>query len=182
MVVATLVATGIPIVASAIVQNLATPRQRFPKVQPGDILRLALDIQAIAAQGNTPVVSIDPFTGNTVLSTANQAGSLFDLLGERFAREALRGTEEEGAAVFAAREALIESRRQFPVFPEPITEQPTPRDVITQALATTTAKVVAPGVVERKTSSLATSRRLGGPCAAANTGFSRLNCARGGFA
>jgi len=182
VVVGAIVTTGIPIVLGSIAQNLLTPRIRSPKIAPGDILRLALDIQAIEAQGNTPVVSIDPFTGGAVLSTANQASSLFDLLGERFARESLRSTPEESAAIFAAREELIESRRQFPVFPGPIEEQTTARETVTQALATTTAKVVAPGVVERKTSGLATSRRLGGPCAAANTGFSRLNCARGGFA
>jgi len=182
VVVAVVLTAAIPVVGGAVVQNLLTPRVRFPKIAPGDILRLALDIQAIEAQGNTPVVSIDPFTGGAVLSTANQASSLFDLLGERFARESLRSTPEDSAAIFEAREALIESRRQFPVFPGPIEEQTTTRETVTQALATTTAKVVAPGVVERKTSGLATSRRLGGPCAAANTGFSRLTCARGGFA
>lgn len=181
MVVGAIVTAGATAIGSQIAQNLLTPRVRFPKVTPGEILRLALDIQALQEKRLTPVLSIDPFTGGTVLSTADQSSVLFDLLGESFARESLRGTPEESAEIFRAREELIESRRQFPVFPGEIGEAPTTRDVVTQALSTTTAKVVAPGVVDRKTSSLATSRRLGGPCAGANTGFSRLNCARGGF-
>jgi len=182
VVVGAILTAAIPAVGSVIVQTLLTPRERFPKVQPGDILRQALDIVAIQEKGLTPVLSVDPFTGDSVLSTADQAPILFQLLGERFAREAFRSTPEENAAIFRAREELIERRRQFPVFPGSIGEQPTARDVVTQALSTTTAKVVAPGVVDRKTSSLARPRRLGGPCAGLNTGFSRLNCARGGFA
>ncbi len=182
MVVATLLTAGIPVVLGATAQNLLTPRERFPKVPPGQILKLALDIQALQEKRLTPVLSIDPFTGATVLSTSDQSSILFDLLGERFAREELRGTPAESAAIFRAREELIESRRQFPVFPGSVGEETTPRDVVNQALSTTTAKVVAPGVVDRKTGSLARTRRLGGPCAGLNTGFSRINCERGGFA
>lgn len=182
MVVPAILGAAIPAVGSVIVQNLLTRRERFPKVAPGDILRRALDIVAIQEKGLTPVVSIDPFTGASVLSTADQAPVLFDILGESFAREFLRGTPEESAAIFRAREELIERRRQFPVFPGSVGEQPTTRDVVNQALSTTTAKVMGPGVVDRKTSSLSPRRRLGGPCAGLNTGFSRLNCARGGFA
>jgi len=180
VVVATLLTAGIPVVGSQIAQSLLTPRVRFPKVAPGEFLRLALDIQALEQKGLTPVLSVDPFTQATVLSTADQSPVLFNLLGESFARESLRGTPAESSAIFRAREELIESRRQFPVFPGSVGEETTPRDVVTQALTTTTAKVVAPGVVDRKTSSLVRSRRLGGPCAGLNTGFSRVNCARGG--
>jgi len=179
MVVGVILTAAIPAVATTIIQTLVTPKVRSPKVAPGDILRQALDIVAIQEQGNTPVLTIDPFTGDRVLSTADQAPILFDLLGERFARETLRGTPEESAAIFQEREAFIDSRRQLPVAAEPVN---TVRETVVQALSTTTAKNVSPGIVDRKTSSLARSRRLGGPCAAANTGFSRLNCARGGFA
>ncbi len=182
MVVGVILTAAIPAVASVIVQNLLTKRERSPTLPPGDILRTALGIQALEQKGLDPVLSINPFTGGFVLSTADQSPILFELLGESFARESLRGTPEESAAIFSARQELIESRRQFPVFPGSVGEETTARDVVTQALSTTTAKVVAPGVVDRKTSSLARSRRLGGPCAGANTGFSRLNCARGGFA
>jgi len=182
VVVGVILTAAIPAVATATLQTLLTPRQRFPKITPGDFVRRGLDIVALQERGLTPVITIDPFTGSSVLSTADQAPILVTLLGERFAREAFRGTPEESEAIFRAREELIERRRQFPVFPGEIGEAPTVRDVVNEALSTTTAKVVAPGVVERKTSSLIASRRLGGPCAAANTGFSRLNCARGGFA
>jgi len=148
------------------------------KRKPGEFLKLALDIQALSERGLTPILDVDPFTGGLVLSTTDQSDSLFNILGERFAKQALAGTAEESAAGFALREAFIQSA---PGFPTPVPEELTVRDQVTAALTTTTAKVVAPGIVAKKSSSLVRTSRLGGPCAAANTGFSRLNCARGGF-
>ena len=133
-------------------------RQRFPGISPGDLLRAALAIQALSESGQVPVASTDPFTGDLVISTADQSPILETLLGEKFAREALAGTPEE-----------VEGVRTF-------------RDEVIDRLATPTARVVAPGVVAKKSGGFGTETRLGGPCAAANTGFSRLNCARGGFA
>jgi len=153
-------------------------RVRSPKIKPGEFLRTALEIQALSEAGQTPVLQVDPFTGGQVLSTSDQSGVVFDILGSRFASAALAGTPEESGAIFRAREAFIESRRNGTAL---VPEGPTLRDQVIAALTTSTAKVVAPGVVERKTSSLVTPGRLGGPCAGANTGFSRLNCARGGF-
>jgi len=137
---------------------LEPERQRFPGLSPGDILRAALSIQALSEAGLVPVASTDPFTGDLVVSTQDQSPILETLLGEKFAREALAGTPEEIAGV-----------RTF-------------RDEVIGSLTTVTARVVAPGVVAKGSRDLVPSKRLGGPCAAANTGFSRLNCARGGFA
>ena len=133
-------------------------RQRLPGISPGDILRGALAIQALSESGLVPVASTDPFTGDLVISTQDQSPVLETLLGEKFAREALAGTPEE-----------VEEVRTF-------------RDEVIDRLAMPTARVVGPGVVSRGSRDLRVSRRLGGPCAAANTGFTRLNCARGGFA
>lgn len=133
-------------------------RQRLPGITPGDILRGALAIQALSESGKVPVASTDPFTGDLVISTKDQAPVLQTLLGEKFARETLASTPEE-----------VEEVRTF-------------RDEVIDSLSTPTARVIGPGVVSRGGRDAATSRRLGGPCAAANTGFSRLNCARGGFA
>jgi len=132
-------------------------RERAPGIKPGDLLRAALQIQALSERGLVPVASTDPFTGNLVVSTEDQSPILETLLGEKFAREELAPGPEEIQEVRSARDAVV------------------------RALAMPTARVVAPGVVARRSSDLARRRQIGGPCAAANTGFSRLNCARGGF-
>jgi hypothetical protein len=169
--------TALPLI-TGIQAELANRADRSPKIAPGEFLRLALDIQALSERGLTPVINVDPFTGGTVLSTSDQSGLLFDLLGTRFATAALAGTPADSASLLRAREEFIQSRREGT---PPVDPQPTVRDQVVAALSTSTAKLVAPGIVAKKTSSLAASRRLGGPCAGANTGFSRLNCARGGF-
>jgi len=137
---------------------LEPERQRFPGLSPGDILRGALAIQALSESGLVPVASTDPFTGDLVISTQDQSPVLETLLGEKFARETLAATPEE-----------IEEQRTF-------------RDQVIDSFSMPTARVIGPGVVSRGSRDAGISRRLGGPCAAANTGFSRLNCARGGFA
>lgn len=169
--------TAIPLI-TGIQAELANRADRSPKIAPGEFLRTALEIQALSERGLVPVLSVDPFTGQQVLSTEDQLPDLFNLLGERFASAALAGTPEESAALLGAREEFIQSRRDGT---PPVASAPTVRDQVVAALSTSTAKLVAPGIVSKKSSSLARSRRLGGPCAGANTGFSRLNCARGGF-
>jgi len=138
-------------------QALSPAGENLPGIKPGDILRAALDIQALSEAGLKPVSLTDPFTGNLVVATENQLPRLFDILGERFAREELSPGPEE------------------------ITEIRTLRDAVVQSLAMPTARRAGPGVVVRRSSDLSSGRRLGGPCAAANTGFTRLRCGRGGF-
>jgi len=186
MVIATAVVLGTiqavaPAVLGATVQTLVTKKERFPQISPGDILRAALATQALSERGLVPVVSTDPFTGNLVVSTQDQSAGLFNLLGERFAREALASTPAESAAVFAERQAFIESRRLNPVFPTPF-EEPveTVREQVIAPLIRTSPSMIAPGVVS-SVRPVAASRRLGGPCAGITTGFARLNCGRGGF-
>ncbi len=179
MVVPVLVGAIAPVLAETVITaELSSRATKSPKIKPGDLLRLALDIQALSEQGLQPVISTDPFTGDTVLSTANQSDVLLDILGSKFASEAFAGTPADTAAILQARTEQIETRRITAAIKP---DTPTLRDEVVAALTTTTAKVVAPGIVERKSSSLTSTSRLGGPCAAANTGFSRLNCARGGF-
>jgi len=134
---------------------LEPPRERFPGLRPGDILRAGIAISELSERGLQPVVSTDPFTGDLVVSTADQSRVLETILGERFAREELRPSPEEIAEVGTARQAVIDS------------------------FAAPTARVGAPGVVTRGRQ--AKPRRLGGPCAGVTTGFMRLNCARGGI-
>lgn len=160
---------------------LQLPRVRSPQVSPGNILGLALQTQALSERGLEPVVSTDPFTGDFVLSTADQSNRLFDILGERFAREAFRATAAESEALFREREAFIERRRQFPVFPG---GAPPPaqgvRETVVANLTRVSPQPIAPGVVSSALPSNM-SRRLAGPCAGNLTGFQRLNCARGGL-
>ncbi len=179
MVVGLIIGAVAPSIAGATVQSVLANRARQSgKIKPGEFLRLALDIQALSEQGLTPVLSTDPFTGDTVLFTEDQFPVVFDVLGTKFATQALAGTPEESAAIFRAREEFI---NQAPGVASIVPETPTVREQVVLGLAPVTAKVVAPGVVVKKSSGLSVSKRLGGPCAGANTGFSRLTCARGGF-
>lgn len=174
------VAALAPVLLETVVTaELSNRALKSPKIRPGEFLRLALNIQALSESGLSPVISTDPFTGDTVLSTTDQLPGLFNLLGEKFAREALAPSPEEISLIGQAREQFIASAPGAAVA-APMA--PTVREQVVAALAPSTAKVVAPGVVAKKISGMTTSSRLGGPCAAANTGFSRLNCARGGFA
>ncbi len=185
MVLGAVIAAVGPVVLATGVQArggpLQTPFQRAPGISPGDFLKASLAIQALSERGLVPVVTDDPFTGNLVISTQDQSADLFNLLGERFAREALRSTPEENAAIFAARQAFNEARRLNPVFPvgvdPPTTEV---RAAIVEDLSRVSPTVIAPGVVSSVRPG-ATTRRLGGPCAGITTGFQRLNCARGGI-
>ena len=159
---------------------------RSPK-QLGDFAQFIRDINALSARGLQPVASFDPFTGASVLSTADQERVLEQLLGEKFAREALAPTPEEIAAVQAQQQESIRLGRIGQLFPQPVAPLPAMsvnavRDVVVANLTTTTARPVAPGVVSKSSSTSAVPKRLGGPCAGANTGFSRLRCARGGHA
>ncbi len=167
------------------------PFDQFPrartKVPPGEILQLALEIQALSERGLTPRVVTDPFTGGTVLATEDQLPILFDILGERFASKELAFTPEESRQAFEERQSFIEQRRRFPVFPGAApTPQASPVPVVDEVreqvitnLARKSPVVVAPGVVSSPT---AQSRRgLGGPCAGVTTGFQRIACSRGGF-
>ena len=159
---------------------LLAPGDPSPGIKPGDLLRAALQVQSLSESGRVPRVSTDPFTGNLVISTESQSGSLFNLLGERFAREALASTPEESAEVFAAREEFIGSRREvagFPAGPPAVTEA---REQVVLSLSRESPKEIAPGVVSSARPGIM-SRRLGGPCAGPITGFARLNCARGGI-
>lgn len=180
MVIGLVVAAAVPVLLETVVTaELNNAATKPSKVKPGEFLKLALNIQALSESGLVPVLSVDPFSGDTVLSTSDQAAGLFDLLGTKFAREFLAPTPAEIEEIRVARDASI-ALGQGPSV-QPVTA-PTLRDEVVQALAPSTGRVVAPGVVAKKSSGLAVSTRLGGPCAAANTGFSRLNCARGGFA
>lgn len=161
---------------------LAPRTGRAPQLSTADLLRTALQTQALSERGLVPVVSTDPFTGNVVISTSDQSAGLFNLLGERFAREALVSTEEENRQIFIDRQALIEERRRNPVFPTPV-EAPvetTVREQVIAPLVRTSPTQIAPGVVSSALPQ-PTGRRLGGPCAGITTGFARLNCGRGGF-
>lgn len=147
----------LPIVLQAPGGPLAPATEGSPRIKPGDLLRAALGIQALSERGLVPVASFDPFSGDLVVSTQDQSGVLTDILGSKFASEALAPTQAE------------------------IAEIGTVRDEIVRSLAMPTARRVGPGVVARRSSDLSSARRLGGPCAAANTGFTRLRCGRGGF-
>lgn len=153
----------------------------------GEFAEIFQKVEELAARGREPLLFTDPFTGGLTLGTVDQEPFLFDILGERFAREELATTPAESQAIFEARERFIESRRVNPVFPgtvAPVAAQPVDavREQVIQSLVATSPKVVAPGVVSGRTAkSTRPGTRLGGPCAGVTTGFQRLACGRGGF-
>jgi len=78
------------------------------KIRPGAILGAALQIQALSEAGLVPRASTDPFTGNLVVSTVDQAPNLLGILADRADRLEFPFTEEDEGALFAARERFID--------------------------------------------------------------------------
>ena len=130
---------------------------------------------ALTERGVTPVLSRDPFTGNTVLSSMDQSPILQQLLFEKAVREATRATPEEIGEIRELREQIIEAR-SVAADPAPVGQPVT----VAQALLSTapTAREAAPGVVSRGNRPAITPR-LSTACAGRQTGFSRLRCGRG---
>jgi len=165
------------------VRTAVTPRQQFPKLNPGDLLRASLEIQGISEQGQQPVFGVDPFTGNFVISTADQSPNLNKILLDRAVREeSLRQQAESPPPLFSGspfrttidqplelREIVV---REFNAAPAQVALVPeSPR---------ATKRLVAPGVVNKGNTPNERERRSG-PCAGRQTGLSRLRCGEGGF-
>lgn len=162
---------------------LEPPGQRAPRAPPGQVLSLALQIQELSERGLQPVTSIDPFTGATVISTADQERHLFGILEDRAARELLAPTPGEIAEIRELRDIAIEAGRNVGTSDVRLQELVANVPEATRV----TARLVAPGVVGRgnvpsfTSSADAMRRRLSGPCAGPQTGISRLRCAQGAF-
>lgn len=192
MVVGAIVAAVAPQILGAAVQTRGGPLDltpRAPRLPKGDLGKALQGIVDLQARGLEPVLSKNPFTGGLVLSTADQGEVLQDILFERQRREALAPDPQEIAEIRAFRQAFIErGRTQGLVDPRVAVEVgPVPPAVPVETVSTSvTARLVAPGVVERGTTPRVTSRRikarLAGQCAGPQTGISRLRCGRGGFA
>jgi len=146
-------------------QSIQPRGGRAPGIKPGDLLRAALDIQALSERGLVPRVSTDPFTGDVVVSTADQTPILNELLADRTIRELLAPTESELSDVRAVRTNVLS---------------------LVPGQGSATARQIAPGRVSRGTSITssvsAVTRKLSGPCAGASSGFQRIRCNVGGFA
>ena len=189
LIIPTIVIGGIiqaaaPVVLGAAVQSLQ--RTRFPRPPKGDLGRTVQGILELQARGLEPVLSKDPFTGGFVLSTADQADVLQDILLARSRRQALAPDAQEIAEIRAFRQAFIDvGRTQGLVDPRIPTAAAAIQPAAVESVSVT-AKLVAPGVVERGRTPRVTSRRLksrlAGPCAGPQTGITRLRCARGGLA
>ncbi len=163
-------------------QSQAAAAERIGKIRPGDILRAALDVQALSERGADPVVSTDPFTGDVVVSTRDQERNLMGILEDKAAREILAPFPEEITQIRELRDIVIDAGRRINTSDLRLQGQVSAVPVSTRA----TARLIAPGVVGRGNvpSTQATSlrqSRLSGPCAGPQTGFSRLRCAQGAF-
>lgn len=144
-------------VASLVVGSAIQPKgDRAPKITPGSLLRAALEIQALSEAGKVPRVTNDPFTGNIVISTQDQAGVLSSILADRELRNLLAPTPEESLAAQQTRESVL---------------------ALVPGTIGATARQVAPGVVMRGRLS-----PLSGPCAAGSSTFDEIRCNLGAFA
>jgi len=162
-------------------------RERAPKGPGQEALQAIADIQA---RGLDPVVSRDPFTGGLVFSTVDQAEVLEGILFERERKRALAPTPGELDEIRAFRQAFIDRFDRFGPLPDPrvavpAAGEPVTAPIVMAASTSVTARLVAPGVVERGTAPRVTSRRLkdrlSGQCAGPQTGITRLRCGEGGM-
>ncbi len=176
-----------PAVVAFIGESLVSEAQRVRSPRgKGNALR---EIQALKARGLEPNLSRDPFTGGLVVSSADQFGVLQEILFERERQRVLAPSPQEIAEIRSFRQAFIDVGRTQGL-PDPrvaaaaaIVEPA----ALPQMVASTsvTARLVAPGVVERGRTPRVTSRRLtsrlAGECAGPQTGITRLRCGRRGF-
>jgi len=140
-------------------------KQRFPGIKPGDFLKAALDIQALSESGQQPRITTDPFTGNLVVSTEDQANVLEGILADRGIRDLLQPTPEETLAAQRVRQDVL---------------------AVIPGTIGATARLVAPGVVVRGEikpgAPVVQGRPLSGPCAGGTSLSSQIGCNIGGFA
>jgi len=134
-------------------------KQRLPGIKPGDLLRAALDIQSLSEEGLQPRATTDPFTGNLVISTADQEANLQGILADQRLRELLAPTPEETET--SARNRLV---------------------VLSLIPGTrgATGRQIAPGIVRRGEPT--PGRQTSGPCAGGLSRLSQIRCNVGGFA
>jgi len=151
--------TGAPLALGVQAEIARGQKERFPGIKPGDLLRAALDIQALSEGGQQARVTNDPFTGDLVVSTPDQANVLEGILADRTIRDLLTPTEEDKA------QAEITRQRVLSFVPGTLGA---------------TARLVAPGVVIR--GEIRPGRPQSGPCAGGISRLSQIRCNIGGFA
>ena len=86
-------------------------RQRFPRLPP--VGRILQETGAIQKRGLIPRIGTDPFTGNVLISTADQAQNLQELT--RNAAVNRLAIDQDTSQLFEAREGLIRGIRQTAV-------------------------------------------------------------------
>ncbi|MEE8489991.1 MAG: hypothetical protein V3S43_06615, partial [Acidimicrobiia bacterium] len=144
----------------------------------------------VEARGLDARLTRDPFTGGLVISSADQAQVLEGILFERQRSRLLAPTTQEIDEIRAFRQAFIDAGRSQglvdPRVAAAAAVEPVAAPTVLAASTSVTARLVAPGIVERGLTPRVTSRRLkdrlSGQCAGPQTGITRLRCGRGGFA
>lgn len=123
MVVGVILQIGIPIVASATLQTLA-PRQRFPLLDPNELLQTVRQIRGLKARGLDPVLVPNPFEpGGSILATRDQRfveEIAFTLAERKF----FALTRAESAELFEIRQRFIDSFPGAGGVPSPVAAPP----------------------------------------------------------
>jgi len=166
LIVGGIVKAAAPAIIGSAIQVEAT-RTRFPGIKPGDFLKAALDIQSLSESGKTPRITTDPFTGDFVISTADQSGVLTQILADReINRQIVALGPEVGGDVELQRAALQQEVR-----------------AVVPGTVGATARMVAPGVVVRgELRPGLPGRPLSGPCAGGQSALEQIRCNERGFA
>jgi len=166
LIVSGIVKAVAPAVIGSTIQ-VETTRTRFPGIKPGDFLKAALDIQALSERGKSPLITTDPFTGDFVISTADQSGVLTQILADREISRQLADLGEEVGGETALRRAALQQEIRATV----------------PGTIGATARMVAPGVVVRgELRPGLPGRPLSGPCAGGESILEQIRCNVGGFA
>ncbi len=151
--------------------QVETQRSRFPGIKPGDFLKAALEIQALSETGRPPMVSTDPFTGDLVVSTADQTSILTQILADREIRRQIESLGPEvGGEAELQRARLAQQIRE------------SARDLVPGTLGAT-GRMVGPGTVVRgELRPGLPGRPLSGPCAGGGSKLEQIRCNVGAFA
>ncbi len=108
MVVSVILQVGIPIVGSAIVQSLA-PRQRFPLLDPNELLQTVRQIRGLKARGLDPVLVPNPFEASGLLLATRDQRFVEEIALTLAERKFFALTRAESEELFFIRQRFIDS-------------------------------------------------------------------------
>jgi ribosomal protein L19 len=154
---------------------LANRAEKLPKIKPGDLVKVAVQIKEIQTRGGIPRITTDPYTGNVLIYEASQ--DPFAIRETQVQREAATPGPDYANQIYQLRQQLIEALAR----PKVSSPTATPRraDIPVSAQQRATRRFVGAGRVSK--GNLVSDQMLAGPCAGVVSGLQKIRCNRGGF-